>query len=1697
MKYLSKITSVITATVITSAVIIGGFVTIPYTAEAADTTPALTIDASGQNEKIGHFATGFLYGVSDEGSPSVNTLTSIKPKVLSTKGALGTEHPYGDALDIADEFFEAGGEMVMMYANGYYGKFGTNVEASEYAAVLKNEICPAVVEYKNSVKDKYPNIDSELVYIPINEGTPRVFNGETQDTIFEVWKMYYDAIREVDENAAIAGPNNATYFSGYATMEAFLTYCKENNCLPDVITWHQLGDSGINNGIVNNSADYRSICQKLGIDEKPVVVNEYAWYTDCGVPGKLVNWIAKFEEAGVYGCLPFWHQANNLNDLTAGQNEGASAWWAYKWYADMEGNRLDVSQENTTLPGFYGLASLDEAKHSLSILAGGNDGDGKIVINNLNQTETFKDSANVHVKVRAAYYKGINGAVYEPETVLEGVYEASDGSVVIEIPYMLYSAAYNVIITETSENASEPFYGAWHKAYEAEEAGHSDSIVTENQNDMTPLYYFSGGKRVGSFSEKSDYLQYVIDVPLDGKYKLEFVYSNGVGSMLGNMYTHAPKNLSQKLIIDGTREESILLPNTLAFTSSSCAEKYATLTRGRHTIKLTDDGQADEYYPSLSVTPAIYHDVMYVSYVGNENADIKTNIRYEAEEADFNNENTSMKNTVSGYTGSGYVRLNAFSVPDGGGVRITANVPKSGMYNLTLRYLSEDVGYVTLYKDNTNLTLDNSVASAAIASTGGEWSTTSAAVYLSKGINIIDADSSCNIALDYMRVSEYNADKSITVNAADGEGNFETAHSYYADSDYVAEIAAESDETVRDNDKKYLEIKVNVPEAGRYDMTVSHSNNDLGGLHTISYKILDRYAVVEVNGGEGKRYFFPNTYSDDSFEEYNIPVELSEGENTIKFYNDDSWKQNYTLNGNEYKNKPADIPLENYTPNFEKFVFTPSAAESDSGADEYRVNIMNAGDGYVTSDKSIAKKMDSVTLTINPESGAELISLKINGSDVSVTSDTYTVTEIGGDVNVKAEFSKSGKAEINLSDYTKIDCAAFGDIDSLQSLYNPPSNAVDDSKTTYYDAAAGKTLGLNFPTDVYIKGFQLTVAEGNLDVLDGAVIKASSDGEAWSDIYTFSGGIVPYPSVNEITLNDLPTDVSAMLESNSYKWLRIDFVNGTKISDLSVYGTCSGVETEAELTGKSVFGGKYWGEGSDEALDYNKAFDGDTGTYFSGKVGGYCGIDLGRETPLMKVAYYPVNDKRINNLVGGAFYGSNDNVNWQKLCTITENPTPDKWNEIEAKGSYRYIKVQNDTSKTVFNIAELKIYALDTSNFSYDITENEFGVNITTTPYSKVTINGTPYYSGASGKVKATVSVCGTDEYPVKYEISKGGYVTVSGEETVSAGETLELDKELELKKGIFYSEDFNAVSSCAFTKTAAAGETLSDLFDIYAKYDKFDVTADNIKLAIKQTNGSWRGLMYPIPVNLLDKEISMDVRFPDDTDCELLIRDSSKKALGAIYHTADGVTSFGALCGNSDKYNGVIGAQEYAMGDVQGGALVHIKLRTDVTNGKITVTIGDVTQEVDVNPDSFATGGNGSLFTVMGKGNALIIDNILVTSLNYDSESESEYLDVLGGFEDMLTVEKTADKDGVRLVVAPKKNQKLPALKLYRAVYNEDGVLIGVTAPECISGEDDKLTVSLSELKCGDGESYKFMLWGDNQSPVICVINSGSGFFE
>src|SRR5690349_22160271 len=75
----------------------------------------LTVDLSANTGAPRYGATGFLYGLGDEGIPNETMLAALKPQVAAQKAPDGLQHPNGDALKVAPMFKRAGGRDIQIY----------------------------------------------------------------------------------------------------------------------------------------------------------------------------------------------------------------------------------------------------------------------------------------------------------------------------------------------------------------------------------------------------------------------------------------------------------------------------------------------------------------------------------------------------------------------------------------------------------------------------------------------------------------------------------------------------------------------------------------------------------------------------------------------------------------------------------------------------------------------------------------------------------------------------------------------------------------------------------------------------------------------------------------------------------------------------------------------------------------------------------------------------------------------------------------------------------------------------------------------------------------------------------------------------------------------------------------------------------------------------------------------------------------------------------------------------------------------------------------------------------------------------------------------------------------------------------------------------------------------------------------------
>jgi uncharacterized protein YaaQ len=90
----------------------------------------LTVDLATSTGALRYGATGFLYGLGDEGIPNETMLAALRPQVTAQKAPDGLQHPNGDALKIAPMFKRAGGRDIQIYMQDIYQEWPYPTRAS-------------------------------------------------------------------------------------------------------------------------------------------------------------------------------------------------------------------------------------------------------------------------------------------------------------------------------------------------------------------------------------------------------------------------------------------------------------------------------------------------------------------------------------------------------------------------------------------------------------------------------------------------------------------------------------------------------------------------------------------------------------------------------------------------------------------------------------------------------------------------------------------------------------------------------------------------------------------------------------------------------------------------------------------------------------------------------------------------------------------------------------------------------------------------------------------------------------------------------------------------------------------------------------------------------------------------------------------------------------------------------------------------------------------------------------------------------------------------------------------------------------------------------------------------------------------------------------------------------------------------------
>jgi hypothetical protein len=343
---------------------------------ASASNPTVAVDLSYSLGSVVHGAAGALYGLSENGTPPASDLSGLNFQTIAQMAPGGTQHPDGDALKVGPEFYGAGGKNVLIYLQDYYPSWPyAKVSMSDYSALVKSEVAKVQAA---------PNA-SKYIYVPFNEPDWIWYgNSGSKLTDFENdWKTIFLAIRSADSSAQIAGPNFENYND--AAYKSFLTFAKANNVLPNLITWHELTLSTLESSWYTHINDFIADEKSVGVSQIPVDIDEYGQQSDMGVPGRMLEYVARFDADRVEGDMSSWYAGEYLGRTLNTSGQKTSGWYFYYWYGQQNGNsaRVTPPDGNGTLQA---VASISSDKKSARAIIGGSTGSNNITFSGLSST---------------------------------------------------------------------------------------------------------------------------------------------------------------------------------------------------------------------------------------------------------------------------------------------------------------------------------------------------------------------------------------------------------------------------------------------------------------------------------------------------------------------------------------------------------------------------------------------------------------------------------------------------------------------------------------------------------------------------------------------------------------------------------------------------------------------------------------------------------------------------------------------------------------------------------------------------------------------------------------------------------------------------------------------------------------------------------------------------------------------------------------------------------------------------------------------------------------------------------------------------------------------------------------------------------------------------------------------------------------
>jgi len=814
----------------------------------------LTVNLAHETGPVSHGASGALYGLSEDGVPGADLLGPLHVRTIAQKPPGGLQHPTGDADKVAPEFISAGGEWIFVYLQDIYPDWPYQDNGmTDYLTRVKS-IVNALADGPHYVL--VPFNEPDWIWYDLKVADPALYI-INRDRFLADWTAAYLAIRSLNPDALVAGPNEAYYDSRF--MPDFLSYAKAGQVLPDIVSWHELSPSSLRT-YRSSYASFRELEQRLGIPPRPVSVNEYGNRRDLSNPGQLVQWIAMFEDTKVHADQAYWDIAGNFADNAVHNTMPNGSWWLLRWYGAMTGQTVQVTPPALdTIDTLCGLACLDRGKRQARVIVANPDGDAARVALTGMDPRVFGE--RVRVLVQSTTWTGYDGPASTPLDLAAAEYPVRDGQVAIDLDAMDPMTAYQVTVCPAA-GVAVGVAAPWRAQYLAAAAALTDCVVYRQGSAANPDgYAAAGGADVGSIDQPDSRVEFQVTVPRAGRYLLSVYYGNQT------------EDIAQQIMrVDDQPWSFISYPPTLNWAFRSHQDRYLNLTAGSHAITFgvsdpatgTANGQVTlnairlAYAPTA--TPGVTHPAAH----------------YPAAYADLSGGATvDYGGHFGGTSPAGYV-----TAPPGSGVGFVVQADHDGYYDLRLRYAAAARARL----DRFRLVVGGSyLQQSAIKGSSGM---TFDRVYLHAGINPIQylpEGGALIESLDVTPDAAADAASAVTYaavargNVLSGTAAVGCSHGAHG-GQYVGRIGHGAANTL-------TFTGVSAPWSGTYRVMLSYSSNERAESGNYNANLIDPGFTVTTSAGPQLTAYARNTYSWNQFNTVMLTVRLAAGENTITFGN--------------------------------------------------------------------------------------------------------------------------------------------------------------------------------------------------------------------------------------------------------------------------------------------------------------------------------------------------------------------------------------------------------------------------------------------------------------------------------------------------------------------------------------------------------------------------------------------------------------------------------------------------------------------------------------------------------------------------------------------------------------------------------------------------------------------------------------------